>query len=241
MAANRYENFTIEVIDRSVIREADYNPRRIPDANLKKLERWFREKGKGQLAPLVVNSRTMTLVSGHQRLKVLDTLHKGEPYQLTVSMTDLDELVEVEANIFMNNPSAMGEWDMFKMRGIKEEFPMIDFEKDCGFDASDVGLMFGFETTPVQIRDAEVSAALTTDNFREMKKEQREKAKTDNKDTGSYHLNENDYAITFVFPNNHEKRKFMQKIRKPEKDTHLKSTVLYDIYNGVYNLSDLQE
>lgn len=84
MGANKYENFEIKVINRSDIHEADYNPRKISDNSLKKLKRWFATEGKGQLAPLVVNKNTMTLVSGHQRLKCLDQLNRKNDYDLTV-------------------------------------------------------------------------------------------------------------------------------------------------------------
>ena len=142
MGANKFENFEIKVIDREEIHEADYNPRKITDSAFKKLKKWFSAEGKGQLAPLIVNKNTMTLVSGHQRLKVLDQLNRGKPYKLTVSMTDLDEKTEVEANIFMNNSSAMGEFDFEMLGDIHDMFPDISFTEDLGFDESELSIMF---------------------------------------------------------------------------------------------------
>lgn len=146
MGANRYENFECRVVKRSSIHGADYNPRTITENALKKIKKWFKTEGRGQLAPITVNKNTMTVVSGHQRLTVLDQLNKypekGD-YELTVALADLDDKTEVEANVFMNNRSAMGDFDFELLSELKDMYPDISITEDFGFDESEIPLLFG--------------------------------------------------------------------------------------------------
>lgn len=240
MPSNKFEKYNILQVNRTEITGAEYNPRKISESAKKKLKRGM--KTFGLLAPIIVNRLTMNVVSGHQKLAIMDEDHKypENDYTLTVAMVELSEEDEVKANVLLNNQSAQGEWDMTALQSIVDLFPKIDIEKDFGFDKSDIMVMFGLDygkTEEAKVVEQKTQE-FSKDDFRAMKKEQREKAKEENEENGSYHLNDNDYAVTFVFPNNREKRKFMTKIKKPEKETHVKSTVLWDIYNKVFNLSD---
>ena len=236
MPANKLESFTIEIINRRDIHGADYNPRKITESAKKKLRKFLKENG--LWSPLVLNKRTMTLVSGHQRLSIMDSLLRKDDYNLTMSVVDVDEKTEVSGNVFMNNQSAMGEWDIFALQDIKGIFPEIDFQADMGFDESDINILFGKQEAEQKLIEQQAIADdFTADSFREAKKQSRQKAKKDNESGDSYNLAESDYVIQIVFPNNHEKHEFMRKIRKPEKETYLKSTVLLDIYNHVYDIS----
>ena len=61
-----------------------------------------------------MNKRTgLTVVSGHQRLSVMDELQKfpDNDYRIRVDVIDVDEKQEKELNILMNNPNAQGTWD----------------------------------------------------------------------------------------------------------------------------------
>jgi hypothetical protein len=236
MGANKLEAFTIEVINRKDIHGADYNPRKITESAKKKLRKFLKENGLWQ--PLVLNKRTMTLVSGHQRLSIMDSLLRKDDYDLTMSVVEVDEKLEASGNVFMNNQSAMGEWDVTALQDIKGLFPEIDFETDMGFDESDINILFGRQEEEQKlIEEQAVAEEFTPDTFREAKKKSREKAKSENKNGDSYNLDESDYVIQIVFPNNHEKHEFMKKIRKGEKETYLKSSILLDIYNHVYDIS----
>jgi hypothetical protein len=236
LGANRLEAFTVEVINRKDIHGADYNPRKITESAKKRLRKFLKENG--LWSPLVLNRRTMTLVSGHQRLAIMDSLLRKDDYNLTMSVVDVDEKTEVSGNIFMNNQSAMGEWDVMALQDIGGLFPDIDFEADMGFDQSDIEVMFGRQDKEIEAQlEREKAEEFTTDTFREVKKKSRQKAKAENADGGSYNLADSDYVISIVFPNNHEKHAFMRKIHKPEKETMLKSTVLYDIASGKLDIS----
>jgi hypothetical protein len=238
MPANKLEAFTIETVNRKDIHGADYNPRKITESAKKKLRKFLKENGLWE--PLVLNKRTMTMVSGHQRLSIMDSLLRQDDYNLTMSVVDVDEKLEVSGNVFMNNQSAMGEWDVFALQDIKNIFPGIDFEADMGFDESDINILFGKQEEERKLDEERAEAdEFTPDTFREIKKKSREKAKAENQNGDSYNLADSDYVIQIVFPNNHEKHEFMKKIRKPENEAYLKSSVLLDIYNHVYDISVL--
>jgi len=98
--------------------------------------------------------------------------------------------------------------------------------------------MFGRQEEGTKLAEEQAKAEeYTADHFRQAKKETRENAKRDNQQGDSYNLAESDYVVQIVFPNNHEKREFMRKIRKKPEEKFLKSTVLLDIYNRVYDIS----
>ena len=103
------ERFEIVEIKRHQIKNAPYNPRTIKAENKKKLKNNLSEVG--LLAPIIWNETTGNVVSGHQRLKILDELATEKDYTLTVSKVKLSEKTEKEQNLFMNNRGAHGEYD----------------------------------------------------------------------------------------------------------------------------------
>lgn len=135
---------------RSSIRYADYNPRKITDENRKTLKRGIKKFGLA--GGIIVNKRTNnTIVSGHQRIAVLDELQKynaetkENDYKIRVDLVDLDEKEEKELNILTNNPNAQGEWDFDTLASI---IPDIDY-KTAGLteaDLSMIGVDYLFKT-----------------------------------------------------------------------------------------------
>lgn len=127
---------------RSVIRFADYNPRTLDEEAKKSLKRGIKKFG--LVGGVVVNKRTgFTVVSGHQRLTVMDELQKYDPatkendYKVRVDVTDVDEKMEKELNILLNNPNAMGRWDYDKLAQL---IPDIDY-KDAGLTDADLNMI----------------------------------------------------------------------------------------------------
>ena len=147
---NKY--FTSESVElkRSQINLHENNPRVISDENRKALKRGIKKFG--MVGGIVVNRRTgNTLVSGHQRLSVMDELQKYNPetkendYLIRVDLIDVEEKEEKELLILLNNPSAQGEWDYDTLR---ELIPDIDY-KDAGLTEQDldiIGVDFNFQT-----------------------------------------------------------------------------------------------
>lgn len=125
---NKYFTSKSMELKRSQIRLHSQNPRVISDENRKALKRGIKKFG--MVGGIVVNKRTgYTLVSGHQRLSVMDELQKYNPqskdndYPIRVDLIDVEEKEEKELLILLNNPSAQGEWDYDALR---ELIPDID-------------------------------------------------------------------------------------------------------------------
>jgi hypothetical protein len=134
MSLTKYQKFEPTTIHRAEIKNAPYNPRKISESNIKKLKKNIKEKG--FFGGIVVNKTTMNLVSGHQRLAILDSLERKTDYELTVEMVSLTEKEEKEQNVFFNNPVTQGEFDELKL---KDLFGNIDFQL-AGFDAQDLAV-----------------------------------------------------------------------------------------------------
>jgi ParB-like chromosome segregation protein Spo0J len=127
---------------RSELRPADYNPRDMSKQERDKLDTVLDELG--LLETLVHNKRTGNLVGGHQRLRKLDKDARRaglKDYMVPVAVVDLSEAKEREANIALNNPLAMGQYDPDKL------WELLGFEglnvEGTGFDVADVYKMFG--------------------------------------------------------------------------------------------------
>ena len=132
---SKYQKFETATINRGQIKNAEYNPRRISDHAKKKLKDNI--KRVGLLDTIVVNKNTMNIVSGHQRISILDSLERKKDYNLTVAMVDLSEKEEKEQNIFFNNTKVQGEFDTDILASMLSD---IDFEC-AGLDINDVGIL----------------------------------------------------------------------------------------------------
>lgn len=138
MELNKYFKSQSVELSRSAIHLANYNPRTISEEAKKSLKRGIKKYG--LLGGIIVNKRTgMTVVSGHQRLAVMDELNKfpDSDYAIRVDVIDVDAKAEKELNILLNNPNAMGSWDYDALR---ELIPDIDY-KDAGLTEEDLNLI----------------------------------------------------------------------------------------------------
>ena len=125
-------------LNRSAIHFAGYNPRKLSDESRKTLKRGIKKFG--LVGGIVVNKRTgLTVVSGHQRLSVMDELQKfpDNDYRVRVDVIDVDEKQEKELNILMNNPNAQGSWDYDALARL---VPDIDY-KDAGLTDADLNMI----------------------------------------------------------------------------------------------------
>lgn len=126
------------VMNRSEIHFADYNPRKIDEEAKKTLKRGIKKFG--MVGGFVVNKQTgNTLVGGHQRMAVLDDLHKfpENDYQVRVDLIDVDEKSEKELCVLLNNPNAQGLWDFDQLA---ELIPDIDY-KSAGLTEADLNMI----------------------------------------------------------------------------------------------------
>lgn len=140
----KFQKFEAKVIHRSLIKNAPYNPRKISDKARAELKKNL--KRVGLLETLVWNEQTGNLVSGHQRLSILDELEKTNDYELTVAVVNLDEKSEKEQNIFFNSKTVQGEFDPASLKVMD-----IDFS-NAGFDQYDLNL---FDLNPPKVVDVQ--------------------------------------------------------------------------------------
>lgn len=197
---------------RSDITEAPYNPRVIGDEEKKRLKQAIRKHG--LVEPLVYNKRTGHLVSGHQRLSILDSLEQSQDYELLVSVIDVDERTEAELNVQLNNPSMQGSWDFDLLADMSDEFG-ISME-DFGFSEFDVDYMFGGDDRFSQLFDNPRT---------EFTKEQIEEVRNA-REQGRELMNEKN-TITFytviVFKDDDERSRFHAKIGVPVYEQYVTS------------------
>lgn len=142
MELSKYIRSESVELNRSAIRFASYNPRKISEESRKTLKRGIKKFG--LVGGVVVNKRTgLTVVSGHQRLSVMDELQKYNPdtkendYKIRVDVIDVDEKQEKELNILCNNPNAQGQWDFDALARL---VPDIDY-KDAGLTDADLNMI----------------------------------------------------------------------------------------------------
>ncbi len=122
------------------INPAPYNPRvdlQPGDKEYESLQKSIEEFG--YVEPLVWNKRTGTLVSGHQRLKILKAQGLKE---VEVSVVDLTPEKEKVLNIGLNK--IKGRWDEEKLTSILSELTKIpDFDVGLtGFEAPEISQLF---------------------------------------------------------------------------------------------------
>ncbi len=129
------------VILRSQIKLASYNPRRISEdarkalkANLKRL---------GLMGGIVWNEDTGILVSGHQKVQIIDEVNrynaetKENDYEIRVEVVHLSEKEEMEQNMFMNNKAVQGDFDDDLLRDVLRQ---IDHTA-AGFNDFDLDML----------------------------------------------------------------------------------------------------
>ena len=113
---------------------ATYNPRKDlkpGDAEYIKIKNSI--ENFGYVSPLIIN-KDMTVIGGHQRLKVLKELGFTE---LECIVVDLDKTKEKALNIALNK--IQGDWDEEKLEALLQELKLDDFDTNLtGFDFDEV-------------------------------------------------------------------------------------------------------
>jgi DNA modification methylase len=132
--ALRSIEMNIQKIEITKLKPAEYNPRKDlkpEDEEYQKIKRSIIEFG--YVAPIIVNS-DMTVIGGHQRLKVLKELGYNEVECVVV---DLNKNKEKALNIALNKIS--GDWDNNKLEELLAELKETDIDLDItGFSFDEV-------------------------------------------------------------------------------------------------------
>jgi hypothetical protein len=124
---------------RSEISACPFNPRKISPYNRRKLRDKIQKTG--LLNALVFNRKTGHLLSGHQRLSILDDLEGNDRYEMDVNVVDLPESEEKSMVVFFNNAmQTQGEYDWQQFDDALRAGE-IDIE-DCGFTLDGLSLVY---------------------------------------------------------------------------------------------------
>lgn len=124
----------IQKIKITELKPAEYNPRKDlkpEDIEYQKIKRSITEFG--YVAPIIINN-DMTVISGHQRLKVLEELGYNE---VECVIVELNKNKEKALNIALNKIS--GDWDNAKLEELLAELKETDIDMDItGFSFDEV-------------------------------------------------------------------------------------------------------
>lgn len=214
MAIAKSQAFEVDTIHRSQIKNAPYNPRYIDDEARKRLKKGL--KNFGLVSTLVWNKRTGNLVSGHQRLSIMDELERTQDYELTVSIIDVAQKEEMELNVQMNNTSMMGDFDIDGLVTMADEGADISM---MGFSDSDIDIMFGDSELLEKYEDSPVTSE-TKETLRDIKKDRKEhieKAKEDN---------DASYYFTVICQNSTEREELFKQMGVPFSEEFVNSEML---------------
>lgn len=210
MANSKYQKFTVETIQRSQIKNADYNPRIMDKEAKKRLKKNLQENG--LVSAITWNRRTGNIVGGHQRIEQLDALEKNKNYSLDVCVVDVDERQEAKLNVILNNPSQQGEYDLEGLAMLTEAFD-LNFD-EMGFTALDVDFMYD--------GDERFTEMFQTPEAEEVKKGLAEvkAARQASKERMAEKNNINFYSV-IVFEDEKQRADFYRKISVPVSEEYI--------------------
>lgn len=205
-------------IQRSQINFASYNPRRLSDTAKKKLKANL--KRIGLAGGIVWNETTGNLVSGHQRLSIIDEIEKYNPdthendYPIRVEVLQLSDKEEKEQNIFFNSTTAQGEFDNDLLAAL---IPEIDYDL-AGLDEADINVLIAdvpvFDVADYNqaVKDDFRNLEQITEEERLARKEAVKQAKQAAKDNLSEEVTGDPY-ITLSFYDYESKLYFMEVLK----------------------------
>lgn len=218
------QKFVVVRMHRREVKGAPYNPRQIDDHARKKLRDNL--KAMGLLDPLVFNKRTGNMVSGHQRLDLMDALSKtGDDYSLDFSVIDLSEKDEKQQNIFFNNPSAQGTYDPDAIGKMIAE-DEIDYKR-AGFDDMDLQVMLeGTEYEPEMFDDGNAPKSVQDDldQLEEIQRMKRERKAHRERDQEA---NDPEFYAVVVFPDRDAQGRFMERVGMNRNDRYVDGVRLH--------------
>lgn len=138
---SKYQKFEPRRMHRRDIHGVAYNPRVIDDYAKARLKKKLETRGLLQALTVNIHPQCMgNLVSGHQRLAILDALEGTDDYELDVDCVKLTPKQEREENAFFNNRSVQGDWDLAKLAELVASDD-LDFES-MGFTEMDLEVTF---------------------------------------------------------------------------------------------------
>ena len=133
-------SFTVEWIESDKLKPAPYNPRKdLQPEDLEYIKIWKSINEFGLVDPLVVN-KDHTIISGHQRFKVLQDAGFDK---VPCSMVDLDKTKEKALNIALNKIT--GGWDFPKLTDLLIELDAGDLDMEAvGYSTDELAELLGY-------------------------------------------------------------------------------------------------
>ena len=118
------------------LKPAEYNPRKDltpEDIEYQKIKQSIIDYG--CVLPLVVN-KDMTIIGGHQRLKIVQDLGYEE---IECVIVDFDKDKEKSCNIILNNEKISGKWDFEKLESVINELAENEYDlRKTGLDDEEI-------------------------------------------------------------------------------------------------------
>jgi hypothetical protein len=227
---SKYQKFTAQEIHRREIKNAPYNPRQISPKGRAKLKKNIKQRG--LLETLVWNKMTGNLVSGHQRLAILDELERTDDYSLTVAVVELDEKQEMEQNVFFNSTTVQGFFDFDKLNLMLDEIDPFD----AGFDEADLHII-GYDIgASALITPAQAQAEEDIGEFFDDGDDRPAPAPADDikaakqriKDQAAERMDEGERYVSILFSSYQDKARWMKSLGLPADDLFVK----YEIFKA---------
>lgn len=175
------EDFEIGRVDRRWVKNAPYNPRKIDDYARKALTAFLKKEKLRE--PLVWNRRSGNLVSGHQRISIIDDVMGTDVYSMTMSIIDVDDAQERRLNGGFNNPEMQGSFDAEKIRQMILD-PIVPVAPQdmgftrmgmefLGFDDEFLAPLFATAKQPKKVQDDAAKIQAIKDRKKEAKGDSR--------------------------------------------------------------------
>lgn len=210
---------SIARIHRSEIVADSINPRKITEANAKRLKDSIKKNG--LVGHLIWNRTTGHIVGGHQRLDAVDSIMRTKDYEIDVVQVEMSLKEEVRLNVVLNNADAMGVFDFGKIQDLSREFS-LDVSDDFGFSDEVIDIQFPEIAEEKQIEDnggeipePKVASAEDISKMKDMKKKARESLKEEKAEFGNYDEDAKG-ILTVVFQCESDKREWLKSINLPE-------------------------
>ena len=206
MEISRFQKGETRTISRSEVHGAPYNPRVIDDAARKRLLKAIKQDG--LIGTLIWNERTGNIVSGHQRLSILDQLEKSQDYALVVTVIDVDERKEKALNVQMNNQSMQGDWDLDLLANLAAD-DGLGFD-EMGFSEADAQVLFGGDSRLAGLFDDIEEVKEAKDKLADIKKERGEATEQLKTEQSA------DFMVTLICEDREQKVALCKALRIPE-------------------------
>lgn len=197
---------------RSQINPAPYNPRKIDAYARKQLRNSLDQFS--LVEAIVWNETTGNLVSGHQRLSLIDEQEgwPGKDYRIGACVIRASLKKEQKLNVWLNNTAAQGHYDKDRFEELlkSDDFKIEDF----GFSMVDIQFEFGELdglVDPATKRENEAAAAVvaSAEEIDRKRKETRAKRNALEAAGDADPRNDVDYMLMVVWPSGKEKMEWL--------------------------------